>query len=169
MNWNLILMVMICMAVAAMANAVMDKLTFHYGKSIFPQGEEKLIGMGKDWWHPNSGSWKNKYAMDESGDLIPNNHSPWYYFGLVTPAYKEAFPLSSTVLVFVTDAWHLFQAIMLTSFQLAIALPLVSALGLRWWWVLIALLPLKFIWGITFTLFFHRLLKKAPPTMRPPG
>lgn len=162
-------MITMCMAVAAAANAVMDKLTFHYGKSVFPQKNEKLLGMGKEWWHPNSGSWENKYARDKDGNLIPNNRSPWYYFGLVTPAYKEAFPLSSTVLVFVTDAWHFFQAIMLTAFQLAIALPLVCSLQLRWWWVLIALLPMKLIWGITFTLFFHRwLAKKTPPGMRRP-
>lgn len=43
----------------------------------------------------------------------------WYYFGYL-PRYKERFPYSSTALVFLTDAWHLFKALMLMCIMLAV-------------------------------------------------
>jgi len=54
--------------------------------------------------------WKNKYKKNpENGNLyktIPEN-IPWYYFKLYTPSYVEKFPFSTTILVFLTDDWHL--------------------------------------------------------------
>lgn len=56
-------------------------------------------------------TWRNKYAKDQEGALIPISKSPGYYLGLYTPAYKEAFPFSSTALVAFTDPWHRSKAI----------------------------------------------------------
>ena len=52
-------------------------------------------------------SYKNKWALDKDGNLLPSEKN-WYYFGVVPP-YKERFPYSSTLLVFLTDGEHLFQ------------------------------------------------------------
>lgn len=54
-------------------------------------------------------AWKNKYALDSDGSLIPYKKK-WYYFG-IHPSYKERFLYSSTIFVFVTDGEHLFQFI----------------------------------------------------------
>lgn len=67
-------------------------------------------------------SWRNKYKKDGDGNLILIKKSPWYYFGLVTPEYKERFPFSSTMLVFLTDAEHLFQFLATCSACFAIGL-----------------------------------------------
>jgi len=46
-------------------------------------------------------SWNNKWVAG-----IPKKR--WYYFG-INPSFKEKFPYSSTILVFLTDGEHLFQ------------------------------------------------------------
>lgn len=87
--------VAVLVMIAGAANAVMDKLQFHYKKSIFA----KL-----PTWNPNE-SWKNKWKLDEDGNPING---------------KERFLFSSTALVFITDAWHFFQFVMFSAFTIAI-------------------------------------------------
>lgn len=129
----------VLLLLAGMANGVMDKLQFHYGKSIFPQTEaEKLFGLGPGFWNPKQ-SWKHKYKN------YPTDQRP-------------RFPGAKTWLSWLTDGWHFFQMVMFTSFQLAIALPVVYALGWSYWWVLVALLPFKTLTGAGFSLLFDKLL-----------
>jgi hypothetical protein len=61
----------------------MDKLQFHYHKSVFANLNNKLF------WDPEI-SWKNKY---KNGNSIEG----------------ERFRFSSTFLVSLTDGWHLFK------------------------------------------------------------
>lgn len=77
---------------AGIANAFMDTIS-HKGGGILPKG---------NWWSMEL-SWRNKWR---NGD----------------PKQGEAFFLSSTALVFLTDAWHFFQFLMITFFCLAISL-----------------------------------------------
>lgn len=62
-------------------------------------------------------SWKNKWSTN----YPEKKEKKWYYFG-VYPRYKERFPYSSTILVFLTDAWHLFKALMLTFIMASVVL-----------------------------------------------
>ena len=56
----------------------------------------------------NSGiSWRNKWQIGIMGEPL-KVEKKWYYFG-VYPKYRERFPYSSTILVFLTDGEHLFQ------------------------------------------------------------
>ena len=120
---------------AGLADGTRDTLSFRYDQSIFPQGPgNQVLGAGEIFWNPAI-SWKNKW---KNGD----------------PAQGERFWGSSTFLVWTTDAWHLLQFIMLTCFQLAIALPVIRLLRLRWWWVLIAIIPLKLAFSLGFTAMF---------------
>ena len=61
--------------------------------------------------------WHLKYDFTK-----PSTTKHWWYFGLYTPTFPEKFPLSSTVLVFLTDRWHRAQFLMLRCFYLAISL-----------------------------------------------
>lgn len=120
---------------AGLADGTRDVLSFRYSRSVFPQGAgEQVLGAGEVFWNPAI-SWRNKW---KNGD----------------PAQGERFWGSSTFLVWTTDAWHLLQFIMLTAFQLAIALPVIRLLQLRWWWVLIAIIPLKLAFSLGFTAMF---------------
>lgn len=83
----------IFIVIAAICNAVMDKVQSHYSKSIFKDLNSK-------WWNPKE-SWKNKW---KNGD----------------PAQGEAFLGSSTVFVLFTDSWHFFQFLFLSFLFLAV-------------------------------------------------
>lgn len=76
-----IIIVVGLVVLAGACNGVMDALQFHYSKTGFL--EESTF------WNPEI-SWKNKYR---GGD----------------PSNGPAFFLSTTVLVFLTDGWHLFK------------------------------------------------------------
>jgi hypothetical protein len=85
-------------AASSVAEAIMDKIQFHYDKSIFSQDKYK-----QTFWDPTK-SWVNKWK-DSS-------------------AREERFLGSSTIFVFTTDAWHLFKFFRNTF--LFIGLPLLS-------------------------------------------
>ena len=76
--------------------------------------------------------------------------SPWYYFKMHKLEYKEAYPYSSTALVWMTDAWHKYQFYMITCFCLAIIFytPLFSFVALtKIAWLNKAIyMALDFIW-----------------------
>lgn len=138
-----LLIVAILVTTAGIANAVMDKLQFHYSKSIFSN---------KPTWNPKK-SWENKWKRDENGDPIPG---------------KEKFPLSSTALVFLTDAWHFFQFVMLSCFTLAIIIydpsPILQTPLLPnssfWNTVLLTIIQfsiLKVIFSLSFEYFFSKV------------
>lgn len=90
----------ILIAIAAVSEAVMDKLQFHFDKSTFKENKNQLF------WNPQE-SWKNKWKEDLK---------------------TEKFPGSSTIFVFTTDAWHLFKFIRTSC--LFIGLPLLYGSGL---------------------------------------
>ena len=82
---------------AAVSESIMDKLQFHYDKSIFKNPKYNQL-----FWNPIE-SWKNKWKEDLK---------------------TEKFIGSSTLFVFTTDAWHLFKFFRNTS--LFIGLPLIA-------------------------------------------
>lgn len=93
--------------------------------------------------------WCKKYDFTKPGE---SNH--WWYFGLYTPKFPEKFPFSSTVLVFITDKWHLSQFIMLRSFYTAIAMALTS----NFWLVIFSVFVVfPIILGISFEASYSAL------------
>ena len=116
------MIVFLLVFIAGMCNAVMDTIA-HKGGGVLPESS---------WWSMEL-SWMNKW---KNGD----------------PKQGEAFFLSSTALVFLTDAWHFFQFLMLTLFALCIGLgsPFI-------WWV--TLIGAKVCFSVGFEIFW-RLLNK---------
>ena len=88
---------LLLVAISAASEAVMDKIQFHFEKSIFSQDKYK-----QTFWDPNK-SWVNKWKEDLK---------------------TEKFLGSSSIFVFTTDAWHLFKFYRNTF--LFIGLPLLS-------------------------------------------
>ena len=84
-------------AASSIAEAIMDKVQFHYEKSIFSTDKYNQL-----FWNPIE-SWKNKWKEDLK---------------------TEKFVGSSSIFVFTTDAWHLFKFFRNTF--LFIGLPLLS-------------------------------------------
>ena len=125
----------IFMIFAGIFNAIMDTLSFQYDKSIFlkyPKYEQFL--------NPQK-SWLNKYKNNDP-DLGPK------FFG------------STTFLVWTTDLWHLSKTIMISSFILGIVFytPIIIT-GYMFWDLLINLGLVYIPFGLSFGLFWNRILK----------
>lgn len=65
-------------------------------------------------------SWKNKWALTPTKGIVRNYKRPWYYLGLYKPKYIERFPYSSTLLVSLTDGWHMIQSIIIHTTMLSL-------------------------------------------------
>lgn len=100
-----------------LAEAGMDVLMFRHQRSIFK---------GRFF---SADSWKNKWY-----DLIPGAESPWYYFGIHTPQFREAFPYSSTILVGLTDGWHMFKLMRNVLLMLGVVFLVLDGV----WWIVFA-------------------------------
>ena len=98
---------LILIAIAGMLNAAYEILYVGFNQSIF----SKLNGK---FWNPLK-SWENKWA-----EPFPQKMMPYWYYFKVYPRYKEKFPYSSTVFVWLTDAWHVFKMCMLLCIMLAV-------------------------------------------------
>lgn len=111
---------------AAIAKSVMDTLKFRFFKSVFDRE-------GK-WWYKYAEpkSWLRKW---KNGDVKQG----------------EAYWLSSTVLVFTTDIWHMCQMVMKTALIVAIFTyrPI-----LTWYWDL-AIFLIAF--SLVFEIFFSKI------------
>lgn len=138
--------ILILIAFAGGADAIIDTINFHYESSKLPNGL---------WWNPKF-SWLSKWELTLQLPIPINTKRKWYYLWLYIPKYKERFPYSSTLLVFTTDAFHLFKSIKLNAIFLALTL----ALDLVVIDSILAFIILRIIYGIIFEQLFNRWLQK---------
>jgi hypothetical protein len=128
-KWELINknMTIIFIILAAVCNSVMDVLSTRYYVSIF--GNLK----NRQFWDWNM-SWRNKWQWGEKEN-------------------GEKFFLSSTMLSFLTDGWHLFKALMLLFISLAIVTykPIFGYFDI---------ILFSIIWGVVFEICYTKLLLK---------
>ena len=117
--------------VAAAANATMDTLSFRYNQSLFARQPAEW----QHWLNPAI-SWPNKW---KNGDH----------------AQGEAFPFSTTALVWTTDAWHLCKSIMLSCLVLAILAPFRAVIRAPWWMWVLVFFGVSILWGTTFEILFR--------------
>jgi len=91
-----LIIILLLVFVAGASKGLSDTLQFHYSQSIFSAGK-----YNQNYFNPDL-SWKNKYQDYDHGDR------------------SEAFPLSTTALVALTDAWHLSQMFQTLAWVLAL-------------------------------------------------
>jgi hypothetical protein len=121
---------LIFISLSAISEAIMDNLQFHYHKSIFKFNPVKYNQL---FWD-SSISWKNKYKE--------NSMTEPKFYG------------STTMFVFVTDAWHLFK--FLRNLFLFIGLPLLCLSSVN---IILSVIIGRVLYGLIFTLYFDVLLK----------
>jgi hypothetical protein len=97
-----------CLFISGFSDGVNDAISFHY--SSFKHVHQNI---NDQFWNPNL-SWRNKYKL-----------------GSTT---KEKFPLSSTILVFTTDGFHLTN--MLNRTFLVGGSIIIPLKRKEWWWYL---------------------------------
>jgi hypothetical protein len=125
----------IFIVLAAICNAIMDNVLFHYYKSIFRNSRFEQ-------WSNADISWMNKW---KNGDITQG----------------ERFPFSSTIFVWTTDLWHFAQSLMITFFVLAAIFysPTISFDNYIIE-VVVSLVVLKATFSLTFELFLSKILVK---------
>ena len=108
----------------------MDKLQFHYHKSVFVNLNNNLF------WDPEI-SWKNKY---KNGD----------------PIEGERFRFSSTFLVSLTDGWHLFK--LLRNVLMFFSLVIIGYHAKDITYLVILIVISRTIYGAGFWLSYYKIL-----------
>lgn len=131
---------LLLIALAAICNAVMDTVSFHYKQSIFSK-------YNPQWWNPAI-SWKNKY-VDYSRFAE--------YTGKVSKLEKRIFILNLFSIkypTFLTDAWHFFKSLMivLLGFAIVLYVPVVN--------IYVDIILVGFAWNLTFNVFYNKIFKK---------
>lgn len=116
---------LVCFIIAFIFKALMDKTVFGYHNH-----------------------WERKYKRI-NGIFVPYSKK-WYHLGY-EPKYEEAFPFSTTILVFLTDRWHLYQFVFLRCIYLALAIPYHQACH----FLITTFLILPVIYGIVFNTFYR--------------
>jgi len=94
-----------------------------------------------------SSEWKRKY------DFTKQPGREWWYLKLYKPEFPEKFPFSTTLLVFLTDRWHLSQFIMLRCFYTIIAINLFSNI---WAILFVVLIAFPMITGFGFEAMYQQ-------------
>lgn len=115
--------------VVGVVNAVMDRIRNTYSETIFSH-------LKTDYWNPER-SWVYKW---KNGD----------------PKQGERFPFSSTILVFLTDGWHLCKWLMFTIIEICICLDF----EVSWCYMVAGVLVLKVVRGLGFNFFYEKVLIK---------
>lgn len=123
-SWRIVAFSLLMLGAAVGCNAVMDTLQFHFQGSVFD-----AEALNPQWWNPKL-SWANKWQ-----DGLPER--------------GESFPLSSTALAGVTDAWHFFKSLTILFVGLAVVAPFTRLFYLPWYgWIVGAAGLLAMFWAI---------------------
>jgi hypothetical protein len=124
---------------SGISESIMDKIQFHFSKSIFSKFKNQLF------WDPSI-SWRNKY---KNGD----------------PKQGSKFWGSTTYFVFVTDAWHFFKFLKNTSMFISMGISMYGAtfMGVEFdtsntLIILMFLIIGRSFFGLSFNLFFDKIL-----------
>ena len=126
-----LIIIIILIVISGISKSIMDTCNFHFEQSIFFNNE----------WFNMKESWKNKYKDRD-------------------PLKGPAFFGSTTFFVWVTDAWHFFQQIMLSSLFLSIILALSLFISLNWYYWILIFFGLKSLMTVTFELFWSKIWVK---------
>jgi len=122
----------VCLIIAGISNAIMDVLKFKYNDSVF------CTLKNQKWW--DEFSWRNKYKNRR-------------------PEEGERFLGSTTIFVFVTDAWHFFQMVWRTSMTLAIIFAVFSTLNFSMWLFFSIFIVSSCLYLGFFNLFYEKVLR----------
>ena len=125
-----LLICIVAIAAAAVCSAMMDKLWFHFDRSIWADKP--------GYFYDPKKSWKNKY---KDGDQ----------------AKGPRFPGATTWLVSLTDAWHLAKKGLNAAMALLPAFWLKDAGSLLWWHTVLLWIGAQVFFGLVFSLFFDRI------------
>lgn len=146
---ELIFIIIPLIAVAGICNGIMDSIKVN-------QLDKKSWGNKWHWTFDMSKPMPT--IMESGGELfrIKQDRKPWYYFGLFKPEFVEAFPYSSTVLVFLTDKWHFMKWVMFTCYETSIMLLVWRSENMNLYFIPLGIVGLKIVRGIMFSFKYDK-------------
>lgn len=103
------------------------------------------------------GGWHAKYSKPLK--VVKDRFTCWWYFGLIKPKYKERFPFSTTILVFMTDSWHFYKWLKWSGVEFMISVLLIKIYMLSFFYIVPLILVQKIIRGIAFNIIFEKFKK----------
>lgn len=118
--------------ISGFSEGIMDLLQFHYHSSIIKKFKNNLF------WDPSI-SWKNKY---KDGD----------------PKKGERFLFSTTLLVSLTDGWHLFKLI--KNILIFIGVSAIGYLSINFIILVILIIISRSFYGLGFSISYYLLKNK---------
>lgn len=125
-----LILLWLCVILSAVCKAVKDTLQFHFYSSIFDKCNHQ-------YWNPDV-SWKNKYKYGEIG--VPK------FWG------------STTIFVWLTDAWHLFDMLGILFMFFACFFAVLS--DFKEWAIYLSIFILFVVYHVIFEVFFRLFVKK---------
>lgn len=122
----------ILLTIAAFSKASQDIITHKFSWSVYRNLDE-------DWWDPTF-SWRNKYKYKN-------------------PSLGERFFGSTTFMVFLTDAWHMFQWLHNLSLWIGLALLGWQSQYLMGYGFILMLIFARVYYGVVFQIFYSKTLE----------
>lgn len=101
-------------------------------------------------------SWCNKWKWI-LGRQVPEINT-WYYFGIFAPKFKESFPYSSTIFVFLTDKWHFNKWLMFLCYELIPPIIVYHFMPFPIYWFVIVVVASKSLRGFSFNAKYNSKL-----------
>lgn len=113
-----VILALFCIAIYKLLDELQDESVNSFWKKPFIGLPLRFLNKRMPSWYskvdfPDWG-WARKWKwdfIDGQWIHVQANKKPWWYLWLWKPKYQERFPLSYTVLVWLTDGEHLFQFI----------------------------------------------------------
>ena len=130
-----IILIVLCLVIAMLCRSLVHTLLHHFGEFLLKYKIKNIY-----WWHPSI-SWKNKYVLDEDGEIT----------------YKNGKPIRNKKIVQFSDAFHFFNMIELGAFTLAITIPVSLWLSAVWYMSIVIFLIVGAILIIIFNIGYDRL------------
>jgi len=120
--------------ISGVAGGLEETLNHHYGKF-----KKKFPNANDQFWNPQT-SWKNKYKMKD-GELVKVNGK-----------YVPKFFLSTSALVFTTDAYHLSRTTKRFGTYGGFIINGITVKKQKWWWHVVDAVVYSAVWSASFHL-----------------
>ena len=111
MDILIIILIAVCLIIAMLCRSLVHVLINHFGEFLAKYKIKNL-----QWWYPKI-SWKNKYVLDEDGEVV----------------YKNGKGVRNKKIVQLSDAFHFFNMIELGAYTFAVTIPASLWLNAVWY------------------------------------
>jgi hypothetical protein len=130
-----LILIVVCLTIAMLCRSLVHTLLHHFGEFLLNYKVKDIR-----WWHPVI-SWKNKYVLDEDGEIT----------------YKNGKPVRNKKIIQFSDAFHFFNMIELGAFTFAVTIPVCLWMRAEWFMCIAIFLIIGAILILVFNLGYDKI------------